>query len=281
MRSASHITRLHQVTLIGSRWLWNWFWRSCPSRAVPSSCRRTWRQASAKPSQNSYAISVARWPKMAAMGKRRKAAAIGNGWTKRTLPYLLPRKCLIPSWCGCSILVWCPFMPFLSRKAIRCHQFNSCWWIWSVSPICHHGSFKMFQVFLNVPSLHAMTIRTGPPRPGVRLLWHRIIFSGQLTGGGRSGFSVAWHSQRLADKVDKVTSEIAGFGLLSFWLSELCFNAKTCWDTAVRANPLGLARDTMDLGSFGRLNFSLERHDEIFTDCKSWRWRASWWTNKP
>ena len=165
---------------------------------------------------------------------------------------------------GCSILVWCPFMPFLSRKAIRCHQF------------------KMLVDLKRVTNLspwqfHAMTLRTGAPRPGVRLLWHRIIFSGQLTGGGRSGFSVAWHSQR----ADKLTSEIAGFGLLSFWLSELCFNAKTCWDTAERANPLGLARDTTDLGSLGRLNFSLERHDEIFTDCKSLRWRASWWTNKP
>eukprot|EP00435_Cladocopium_sp_Y103_P075280 s7_g55.t2 len=28
--------------------------------------------------------------------------------------------------------------------------------------------------------------------PGVRLLWHRIIFSGQLTGGGRSGFSAGY-----------------------------------------------------------------------------------------
>lgn len=219
-----------------------------------------------------------RWQPWAKGEKRQLLAMVGQSAHCHTC-------CLASAWFpagvdvdGCSILVWCPFMPETKVEKPSDAITSKCWWIWSVSPICHHGSFKMFQVFLNVPSLHAMTIRTGAPRPGVRLLWHRIIFSGQLTGGGRSGFSVAWHSQRLADKV---TSEIAGFGLLSFWLSELCFNAKTCWDTAVRANPLGLARDTMDLGSFGRLNFSLERHDEIFTDCKSLRWRASWWTNKP
>lgn len=70
---------------------------------------------------------------MAITGETPKVAAIGSGWTKLTLPCLLPHKCLAPS-CSCSHWLVCLLINALHVVWLRSAFWTEAWCAFDVAP---------------------------------------------------------------------------------------------------------------------------------------------------
>lgn len=80
----------------------------------------------------------------------------------------------------------------------------------------------------------------------MRLLWHRIIFSGKIVGGGRSGFSVPpfqieWVRVAVAEVVRLRCSRCRKVGLLLHRAKLMCANSGYC----LNSDKIGSLRDEL------------------------------------